>query len=236
MTASFVPFAVLYGLLLGARHALEPDHLAAVSTLAAHGSSRTQVLSVAAAWGGGHATAVTVAGILLSAARLPVWLAGRAELLAGFALVALGLWTAYGVRRSGLHVHVHGHEETPPHAHFHLHARGLGHDPHFGLSRLFRRPLGAYAVGTLHGLAGSGAAAALAALAAPTRIAAVLYLVCFGIGSLLGMVAVGIMAIWPLVRISAYLPRAQSWLQGAAGLGSVAVGLLLIARVGGLIR
>lgn len=153
VTASFVPFAVLYGLLLGARHALEPDHLAAVSTLAAHGSSRTQVLSVAAAWGGGHATAVTVAGILLSAARLPIWLAGRAELLAGFALVALGL-----------------------------------------------------------------------------------YLVCFGIGSLRGMVAVGIMAIWPLVRISAHLPRAQSWLQGAAGLGSVAVGLLLIARVGGLIR
>lgn len=175
-------------------------------------------------------------GLLLSAARLPVWFAGRAELLAGFALVVLGLWTVYGVRRSGLHLHVHAHEETPPHAHFHLHARGLGHDPHSGLSRLFRRPLGAYAVGTRHGLAGSGAAAALAALAAPTRIAAVLYLVCFGIGSLLGMVAVGIMAIWPLVRISAYLPRAQSWLQGAAGLGSVAVGLLLIARVGGFIR
>jgi len=234
--SSFVPFAVLYGLLLGARHALEPDHLAAVSTLAAHGSSRAEVFRVAAAWGGGHATAVTVAGLLLSAARLPVWLVDRAELVAGLTLVALGLWTVFGVRRGGLHVHVHAHEAIPPHAHFHVHRAAGGHDPHLVPASPIRRPLGAYAVGTLHGLAGSGTAAALAALAAPTRTAAMLYLVCFGIGSLLGMAAVGILAIWPLIRLSTYLPRARSWFQNAAGLGSVAAGLLLIAHVGRLMR
>jgi cytochrome c biogenesis protein CcdA len=234
--SSVVPFAVLYGVLLGARHALEPDHLAAVSTLAAHGASRGEVLRVAAAWGGGHATTVIAAGALLGVARLPAWLVGRAELAAGVTLIVLGLWTVYRVRRDGVHVHVHTHDGLTEHTHFHIHGFPGEHEPHPARVSWIRRPVAAYAVGTLHGLAGSGAAAALAALAAPTQGAAVVYLLCFGIGSLLGMVAVGAIALWPLLRISSHLPRARAWIESTAGVGSVAVGLLLVARVGGLFR
>ena len=176
--------------------------------------------------------AVILAGMLLTAAHLPVWFASRAELIAGVTLIALGIWTVNGIRRRGLHVHMHAHDAHRPHAHFHIHATAGEHEPHLVPPSLVHRPATAYAIGTLHGLAGSGAAVALTTLAAPTRGTALLYLLCFGIGSLLGMAAVGLIALWPVFRMVTYLPRARSWIQGVAGIGSVVAGLLLIARVG----
>src|SRR5256712_14037121 len=85
----------IYGTLLGARHALEPDHLAAVSTMAAHGRSRADVLRVSAAWGAGHASLIAIVGILLTLFRweIPPYLSGRADALVGLALVIVGAWT-----------------------------------------------------------------------------------------------------------------------------------------------
>ena len=92
-----------------------------------------------------------------------------------------------------------------------------------------RRPAAAYAVGTLHGMAGSGAAAALAVLVAPSRTTAVVYLLSFGLGSLLGMAAVGALAFWPIIRASSRAVRARQVVKGLAGMTSVIIGLLLAA-------
>src|SRR3989442_1890131 len=161
----------IYGTLLGARHALEPDHLAAVSTMAAHGRSRADVLRVSGAWGAGHASLIVIAGTLITLLgwEIPRNLAGRADTLVGLALVVVGAWTLAGVRRDRIHVHPHVHGSQPPHAHFHLHPHSAEHSVHPQPPDWLRRPAAAYAVGTLHGMAGSGAAAALAGVVAPPR-------------------------------------------------------------------
>src|SRR5207247_1479942 len=116
-------------------------------------------------------------------------------------------WTSLGYRRRldasrsapgpfACASHVHG--AHPPHVHFHAHSHGTEHDVHSQAPEWLRRPAVAYAVVTLHGVAGSGAAAALAVLVAPSQAAAVVYLLSFGLGTLLGMVAVGALAFWPI--------------------------------------
>lgn len=229
MIESGAILVAVYGILLGARHALEPDHLAAVSTMAAHGRSRADVLRVSAAWGAGHASLIAIAGILLTLLgwEIPQYLAGRADTLVGLALVVVGTWTLAGARRDRIHVHPHVHGAQAPHVHFHVHPRGAAHDVHPQAPDWLRRPATAYAVGTLHGLAGSGAAVALAVLVAPSQTAAVVYLLSFGVGSLLGMVAVGAFAFWPIVRASSRAFRARQLVKGLAGMTSVIIGLLL---------
>lgn len=228
-----VLLVALYGALLGARHALEPDHLAAVSTMAAHGSSRSDVLRVSAAWGAGHASLILLAGILLAllGVKIPPSLAGRADTVAGLALVALGAWTLFRLRPDRIHLHPHTHNAQSTHMHFHLHPHDAGHATHPQPPAWLRRPLTAYAIGTLHGTAGSGAAVALAVLVAPSQIAAIIYLASFGLGSLVGMVAVGVFAMWPIIRISSRARFARQLVQAMAGMTSVVVGVLLAASV-----
>jgi len=222
----------LYGALLGARHALEPDHLAAVSTMAAHGSSRSDVLRVSAAWGAGHASLILLAGILLTLLRvkMPPSLEGRADTVVGLALVALGAWTLSSLRRDRIHLHRHTHDAQPSHVHFHLHPHDADHATHPQPPAWLRRPL-TFAIGTLHGTAGSGAAVALAVLVAPSRIAAIIYLLSFGLGSLVGMVAVGVFAMWPIIRISSRAQFTRQLVQALAGMTSVVVGVLLTANI-----
>src|SRR3989442_7283837 len=216
MSEGGVVLVALYGALLGARHALEPDHLAAVSTMAAHGSSRSDVLRVSAAWGAGHASLILLAGILLTSlgGKIPLAMEGRADTIVGLALVALGAWTLLNLRPDRIHLHRHSHDAQPSHVHFHLHPHDATHANHPQPQAWLRRPLTAFAIGTLHGTAGSGAAVALAVLVAPSRIAAIIYLLSFGLGSLVGMVAVGVFAMWPIIRISSPAPFARRLLRG----------------------
>lgn len=219
----------LYGALLGARHALEPDHLAAVSTMAAHGRSRADVLRISAAWGAGHASLIAFAGILatLLGWEIPQRLAGHADEVVGLALIVVGGWTLAGVRRERIHVHLHAHEGEPPHVHVHIHPRRADHEMHPEPPTWLRTPRTAFAVGTLHGMAGSGAAVALAVLAAPSRTAATLYLLSFALGSLVGMLGIGAFAFWPIIRASSGALRARQLVRGVAGMTSLVIGVLL---------
>lgn len=232
MNEGGVILVAVYGALLGARHALEPDHLAAVSTMAAHGSSRSDVLRVSAAWGAGHASLIFLAGILLTLLgwKMPPSLAERADTVVGLALVALGVRTLSSLRRDRIHLHRHVHDAQPSHVHFHLHPHDAGHAAHPQPAAWLRRPLTAFAIGTLHGTAGSGAAVALAVLVAPSRIVAIIYLLSFGLGSLVGMVAVGMFAMWPIIRISSRVHVTRQVVQAVAGMTSVVVGVLLAAN------
>ncbi len=233
MSEGGIILVAVYGALLGARHALEPDHLAAVSTMAAHGSSRSDVLRVSAAWGAGHASLILLAGIFLTLldVKMPYSLADRADTVVGLALVALGAWTLSSLRRDRIHLHRHTHDAQPSHVHFHLHSHDGGHVTHPQPPAWLRRPLTAFAIGTLHGTAGSGAAVALAVLVAPSRLAAIIYLLSFGLGSLVGMVAVGVFAMWPIIRISSRTNLARQLVQAVAGMTSVVVGVLLAVNL-----
>lgn len=217
MTA--LPSALVLGLLLGARHAFEPDHLAAVSTLAAEQRGSLAGLRLGAWWGLGHALALAVVAGTLSALGLsmPERLAGWLELGVGVMVLGLGaraVWLAWREGRQGTpawHAH-HGvfHHHAQPGAHLHLSKWTLA-----------TRPL---LVGLAHGLAGSGALTALVLAELDGAQARFGYVLTFGLGSVCGMAVLTALAGAPLERL-AKGRRAGTWLLGTAGLVSIAIGL-----------
>jgi hypothetical protein len=209
----------LLGTLLGARHALEPDHLAAVSTLVAERPRPRQAALLGALWGIGHAGALVIVGavLLLARGQLPERAISAAELAVAVMLIVLG---ARGVRQALRG----GAGEVAPHRHGAVtHAHAGAHDHvHLGARAVALRPL---VIGLIHGLAGSGGLTALALAEMPSAGAAMVYIGAFGAGSVAGMAAVSgvVGASRGAVVHSA---RARAALIGAAGALSVVVGVV----------
>src|SRR3970282_1728641 len=155
MTPSLLALAGV-GLLLGFRHAFEPDHLAAVSTLASRQGSLWSAARLGLAWGVGHTGAVGAIVLLVVAlgVRLPPALWPAAELVVAALLVLLGAAVVWRYARGRWHIHLHAHD-LDPHLHLHRHARDAGH-AHLHATADAHRSLG---FGIAHGLAGSGAIA-----------------------------------------------------------------------------
>jgi hypothetical protein len=185
------------GLLLGMRHAFEPDHLAAVSTMVARHRSPTAGALLGACWGLGHTVALLVVGGLLASVQgqLPDGLAVAFEVLVALMLIGLGLRALRQAIRLGpvgpFAVHRHGGA---------LHAHpGTGDHLHLGAWTVARQPL---LVGLVHGLAGSGAMAALVMTKMPTLGTRLSYMAMFGLGSIVGMMVLTGLAGWPLGRVA----------------------------------
>ena len=213
------------GTLLGMRHALEPDHLAAVSTLmttrAADGGDRGRVHAamLGASWGVGHTLSLVVVGaaLVLLRAELPARVADLFEFFVALMLIALGVRAIVLAVRQGstgparTHHHgrvVHSHAGATPHLH-------LGH------WTLARRPL---LVGAVHGLAGSGALTALVLATLSTTAARITYMTLFGIGSTAGMALLSGALGWPLKTIGANTAVARV-LSVAVGCFSIGLGM-----------
>jgi cytochrome c biogenesis protein CcdA len=220
---------LLVGFLLGLKHALEADHVAAVATLASRSSSLREHLRLAGLWGVGHAAALGALGSLLVVlgARMPA-AAGTLEAAVGLVLIALGVDVLRRLRRERVHFHVHRHAEAPPHFHAHAHRPGAAHDfaahDHFLSTALGKRAL---AVGTLHGLAGSAVLALLAAEGARSVGQAIAYLALFGAGTILGMMTLSLAIALPLRLSADRLGQWQHALQGALGTATIGIGVWL---------
>jgi len=177
------------GIAAGLVHVLTgPDHLAAVTPLAAHGPRRSARAGMQ--WGLGHTGGVIVIAFLALALRgvLPIEaLSHWSERLVGIVLIVIGIWGLRVALSSRLHAHVHEHEGQ---AHAHLHAHRHAHAPAPAPPRapVHRHSHAAFGVGILHGLAGSShLLGVLPALALPSQAAAVRYLIGFGAGSIAAM-------------------------------------------------
>ena len=216
------------GSLLGMRHALEPDHLAAVSTLVTGERSSYKAAFLGACWGLGHTFALIAVGtvFVLLRAQMPAAMAATLEFGVAVMLVGLGLRAIYLASRQGTagpaHVHHHGsrvhmHEGTPAHV-------------HIGAWTLARRPL---VVGAVHGLAGSGALAALVLATLPSTAARLAYMALFGLGSTLGMAALSGLLGWPLARVGGDA-RVTRRISLAVGCLSTALGIFYGSRILGL--
>jgi high-affinity nickel permease len=159
-------------ILLGLRHATDPDHLAAVSMLIASergdGVRRAGLLGIA--WGLGHATTLVACGvpIVIAGAYLPDWSRQGAEALIGLVIMLLAVRLLLRWRRGRFHVHAHRHgavehrhlhtHDTPAHdAHDHAphDAATIHHHDHAPDRVLGRSPLQAYGIGMVHGVGGS---------------------------------------------------------------------------------
>lgn len=200
-TQPVAPAAI--GLLLGMRHALDADHLVAVSTILSRQQGLRRAALVGALWGVGHTITILLVGgaLVLLQLSVPPRLGLAFEFLVAVMLLVLGFRNVADARR--------GHVHQPP-------------DP--------RRPL---YVGLVHGLAGSAAIALLVVTLVPSRAWALVYLLLFGLGTVLGMMTVtvllGVPAGWAVSRLTdaGMLQRARLGLAIGAGVVSVAFGLYL---------
>ena len=177
---------VLVAFLLGLRHASDPDHLVAVSTLVAGTRERATraAARLGAAWGAGHATTLLLFGLPMLVLRsyLPAVVEAAAETLIGAVIVVLAVRLLVRWRRGAFHAHVHEHAGSR-HAHLHSHAAAPGHRH----AHVLRSPAQAFAIGLVHGTAGSGAVAVLIVVAVPGRALAMLALLVLAAGTALSM-------------------------------------------------
>lgn len=145
---------LLVAILLGLRHATDPDHIAAVTTLIAGARERAArtAAELGLAWGAGHAVTLFAFGlpILLLDKYLPERAQQAAETAVAFVITYLAVRLLVRWRRGAFHVHEHDHDGAR-HSHLHGHAAGQGH----GHAHPTRTRLGAFGIGLMHGLGGS---------------------------------------------------------------------------------
>jgi len=216
------------GFLLGLRHALDADHLAAVSTVLAERPSMRASGLVGLWWGVGHTLTLMLVGavVLVSGIHIPEPFALLAESGVGLLLVVLGGTLALKLFRERWHLHRHVHDGAP-HVHLHSHHRREDHaHPHW--ARQLLRPL---LIGMAHGVAGS-AALMLVIVSNTSGIGqGLLYIAVFGLGSIGGMLMIGLTLSVPVIYSQAIGQRAFFAVQGAASLGSVGLGLWMLYRL-----
>jgi nitrile hydratase accessory protein len=202
-----------FGSLLGIRHALEPDHLAAVSTLMTGERSSAKAAWLGACWGLGHTLTLVAAGALmvLFRADMPPLASDVFELAVVALLVGFGGRAIYRALR--------GTPTNPTHSHAKRSPSTSAPDRRWSVAR---RPL---VVGAVHGLAGSGAITALVVTTLPSTMMRIAYLALFGIGSIIGMAALSGLLGWPLARFGGHRATARTL---SLGVGSVSTALGLM--------
>lgn len=177
---------LLLAFALGLRHASDPDHLVAVSTLVAdtRGRAARGAARLGAAWGAGHATTLLTFGlpVLLLRSFLPHLVEQFAEALIGVIIVALAVRLLVRWRRGAYHVHLHVHDGHG-HVHLHSHARA----PEHAHGHPARTPAQAFAIGLVHGVAGSAGVAVLLIAAIPSTALACVALVVLVLGCAVSM-------------------------------------------------
>jgi ABC-type nickel/cobalt efflux system permease component RcnA len=203
-------------LLLGLRHATDPDHLVAVSTLLATETDRParRASRLGLAWGAGHAAALLVLGapVVLLGAHLPARVEQVADVLVGCVIMALAVRLARRWCQGGFHVHEHAHGGVV-HRHVHRHADRAGHAHEH---RPDRSQAQAFGIGLLHGASGSAAVVLLLLATIGSRTAAVAALAVFAAGTALSMAALSLGIGYALARERARL-RAIAPALGVAG-------------------
>ena len=220
---------LLFGFLLGLRHALDADHVAAVAALSTRSTSPRDLLRLAAGWGTGHTLTILAAGAVAITIGATLSAAGEAflERMVGVVLVAMGGDVLRRAIGRGLHAAC---------------APARGRDPPRAFPRARRRARRApstndhahgntgraLAMGTLHGLAGSAALLLIALPQARSAVEAMACLATFGIGSIAGMLAFSLALSFPL-RVASRKGGTMIGLEGVLGSATLLVGLRILS-------
>ena len=191
------------GFVLGLKHATDPDHIVAVTTFLGKERQLRRACGIGLFWGLGHTIALAIAGIVVIGLKIPIskWLADRLELAVAAMLIVLGA-------RLIATVHTRWHE----------------HHHDFTWSRFGLRPL---LVGVVHGTAGSAALMLLVLSTVSSTINGLLYILIFGVGSMLGMLTISLLLALPLRLAGERLHAAVRPIQVSTGVLSCSFGLYL---------
>jgi high-affinity nickel permease len=227
---------LVFGFGLGLKHAIEADHIAAVSTIVGERKSLWSASLVGGLWGLGHTFSLLVAGVVVI--FLHVQISERMEQILEFGvalmLIMLGIDTLrkliYG-RQIHLHTHHHGNYI---HTHPHLHDESTAHthqdsnSTHHNLT-LSARPL---IVGMIHGLAGSGALMLLVLSTISSPAVGLTYISVFGVGSISGMILMSMLVSLPIQLTAKRFAHTELIMRGLAGLFSLCFGLFMVYEIG----
>jgi sulfite exporter TauE/SafE len=242
----------ILGFFLGMRHATDPDHVIAVTTIVSRHRTTGGAAAIGALWGVGHTLTILVVGggIILLGWVIPPRVGLSLELSVGVMLIVLGLMNLSGVLQritesvtpsAKVHAHPHPHGD---YVHTHLHGHEPESHPHAPdqtpLGRLDRwlGGLGVYqlvrplVVGVVHGLAGSAAVTLLVLTTIGNTGWAIGYLLVFGVGTIAGMMLITAAIAWPLAYSGRRFARLHAGLRAASGVISLAVGILLAYQIG----
>jgi len=248
MTLDPVVSAAALGFILGLQHASDADHLVAVATILSRERRFAVGAFIGAVWGLGHAVTLTVVGALVIGlnARLPSQFAAAAELVVASMIVALGAWRlrdalrGVGAAPSGHLLADHDHDGREAfHSHAHAHGPRSHAHPHVHPSRRLLAALEgartwaaarAAMVGAVHGLAGTAAVSLLVLSTITSALGAVVYLVVFALGTMIGMTALTAVLAWP-VSMALRLRRAHRALAFGSGVAAIAFGVLYFWRI-----
>lgn len=192
---------LLLGFLIGIRHAVEADHIAAVASLSARTDGIRNTIWQGVAWGLGHTITLFVFGsiALLVDSVIPGPFAAALEFAVGIMLIFLGFDVLLRLHRKRIHFHVHEHHGGVQHLHAHSHENTLPHEcsPHQH-KHASGFPKRALLVGLMHGMAGSAALILLTLQTVNSPMMGLAYMVCFGIGSIAGMALLSAIIAVPL--------------------------------------
>ncbi len=216
------------GFLLGLRHALDTDHLVAVSTVLADRPSLLASSAIGLYWGVGHTFMLLLVGsvVLFWGIHIPEEFEFIAESGVGVLLIVLGGMLALKLYRERWHVHSH-HHDGESHVHFHRHQQQDNHRHRHWIAESIRP----FCIGMAHGLAGS-AALMLMILAMTTDVATgLLSILVFGLGSIVGMMVVGITISLPVIWSRSISRRLFVGLQSFASIASVLVGVWMLMKL-----
>lgn len=225
---------LVLGFLFGMRHATDADHVAAVATLATRSASVPETLRLGVAWGIGHTLTLFAIGtvVLLLGVAIPERTAQFLELAVGVMLALLGLDVIRRIVQQHIHVHPHRHGGRR-HVHAHGHEAAVAHDeaahahPH---TRAL--PLRALTVGLVHGMAGSAALVLLTLGTIQSVWLGVVYMLLFGLGSILGMALLSFAIALPLRFTAHRLGRFQGVVTAAIGVLTLGIGMDIIWELG----
>src|SRR6476620_12795793 len=220
------------GFLLGMQHALEADHIAAVSSIAARRSDIGDIVRHGLTWGIGHTLTLFIfagAAILLGRA-IPDTVAKPIEAAVGIMLIGLGVHVLWRLWRDRVHFHRHGHADGTVHFHAHSHAGDTA--PHARAAHAHEHGFRwrTLLIGLMHGMAGSAALLVLTVSQASNPVVGLGYVALFGTGSIIGMGALSTVIAVPLAVSARWLTWANRGLQGAVGLATIAIGVTTIVE------
>jgi High-affinity nickel-transport protein len=254
-TMSVLAILVL-GFVLGMRHATDPDHVIAVSTIVSRERSLSKAALVGGFWGLGHTVTILFVGaaIILFNLTIPPRVGLTMELAVGLMLILLGILNLTGVSKwlsekfspahpkvSGEHAHLHEHSA---HVHYHWHSHQPAEEHHADSlepPRLNRTPfaklglfhsLRPFLIGIVHGLAGSAAVALLVLATIRETRWAVLYLLIFGVGTIAGMILITMAMSLPFSYAGAKFGWLSRGLVTCSGILSLAFGLFITYHIG----
>jgi sulfite exporter TauE/SafE len=219
---------LLIGFLLGLQHAVEADHLAAVSAIVSEKKNIFSASIIGGLWGIGHTISLLAVGTLVIFLKLQISesVEAKLEAIVGGMLVLLGinalrkLFTAREI-----HAHSHEHDGVRPHTHVHLHKDKSSESEEKSHHRLSPRSV---LIGMVHGLAGSAALMLLVLPTIASPLIALIYILIFGVGSIAGMMLMSFLIGLPFHFTANNFVRLNKAIRLCAGIFSLGLGVFII--------